>query len=203
MKGRRTLYLQVSETEQVTVSIRLSTRVKSRDKLLRALLLLEYWESLPEKFKFLKFYFPEFYSKWEFKLLEDLHLQTIGKPKRKYNKRLEFLWNYDLLTGPHTKQDLVSQIAGLEFTIQERATKGHNTRYGYTKHYKDHGHLPPEKPDYSMDPEELEENFLILQHEEERRIRIRHFLLSEGKTSFEELFPSFREVVSQYSKNYE
>lgn len=194
-KGRRSIFLNVSETEQVTVSIRVLTRVKTRDKLLRALLLLEYWESLPEKFLFLKYYFPEFYTRWEFKMFEDLIHQTKGITKKKYNTRLQYLWKFELLKeGPYTKQDLVTQVAGLEFQIQERPTKGHNTRYGYTKHYKDHGHLPPEKPDYSMDPDELEENFLILQEEENKVKLIRNFLLSEGTTNFAELFPSFRAV---------
>lgn len=91
-----------------------------------------------------------------------------------------------------TKETAILIVAGLEHKLQEKPTRGHNTSYGYIKHYNDHGHLPPEKPDYTLDSDELEKVFSNLMESLEIRARIRMFLLSKGKTKFEELFPGFR-----------
>jgi len=200
MNGRRSVTLKVSQTEEYTTVFKVTTRVKSQDLLLRYLLYLEYWESLPEEIKHLKYYFPKFYTSKEFILLQDLILITKNSPRRKYNKRLQFLWQFGLLPGPVTKQDCVSTLAGLEVKLQKFPTKGHNTSYGYVTHYRDHGHLPPAKPDYSMDPEELENVIMDQLSKLEKEHRIREFLLSKGRTNFGELFPAFREVIFQQNE---
>lgn len=188
-KGRRAHFLQVSLTEREEVFLVVLSRLKRRVQLLGCLLLLEFYKSLRPEFQIIKYYIPEFYTDFEFILIEDLILKTRNTKTGKFSKRIKMLQKFDLLTKlPRTKFEAQSMVSQLEIFIEKRPTKGHSTRYGYTKHYKDKGHLPPDKPDYSKDPEELEEEILSQLQDREKRLRIRVFLLSEGKTKFEELF---------------
>lgn len=186
-KVRKSISLIVSETEQELVILVVYTRVKNRVTLCRMLLLLELWKSLPRDKSFIKNFIPEFYTDPVSILIQDsiLHEENLGRKVLK--KRYKILQK--LLPGEFLKkQEAVSGIAGLECEFRSRPTRGHNTRYGYTKHYKDKGNLPPEKPDYSNTPNEMNEIFLLLESEKEKWKKVRSFLLSPGKTNFLEIF---------------
>lgn len=193
--GRYTHRFLISLTEFEINSLVVVTRIKSRVPLLRTLLYAEYYNSLKKELKNLKFYFQEYYDSEEFRLLQDLILQTEGKPKEKYNKRLQFLLRFKLLKEVVTKQDCVTRLAGLELIQQQRSTKATTTKYGWVKHYKDHGNLPPAKPDYSLTPKELEDEYLYSQRQNESLSQIRRFLLSDEKTDFSEIFPNFSKIL--------
>lgn len=188
--GKWPIRLVVSSTEEYITYLLIYSRVKSRVLLLISLLYLELYESLPKQFSHLKYYFEEFYTNWECILVQDLILNKENKPKVR-NKRLSFLWEYGLMT-PMVKERAVLHIVGLEFRFLKQRERGHNTTYGWIKHFRDHGHLPPERPDYFPDSDELESNYVSIQDRIEKRSRIRKFLLQKGITKFEELFPEFR-----------